>query len=331
MRAMLFLRGLLNRFTILPSIGKSAPDFSKHWKILIVCALAVAVPLAADAAEHPPGLGQEPMPTRWTGAQPRPMPATCPFQPFSLREAGGTEPAGRGALSFEPGHPATGRIAIVVYSNLFSSAVVSNALDLYAADLSQHGFSTVTLSFSGSAEELRGALSNYYDSAQSLKGALLVGDLPYAVWEMYKQFDEDPAPTYEAEIADIFFMDLDGTWADTNSAAPFEAGRYDTRSGDLYLEIWVSRVRAGGMSLIPGYAEEALTSNYFQRVHDYRLTNTLVAKRALHFTDYDWTNWAEPDAAELTAAYGSVTSRSCSVADGIGGAEFRDRWLTNDL
>lgn len=310
--------------TAFPRFGKCACYFSKVRKIQTILVFCLATTAQAQMGE--------PMPTRWRGPGERPIPPPCPPQPYSLCEVDSYAP--RAPLSYEPGRPATGRIAVLVATNIYTA--VSNAVRTYTRDLASNGFSTITLTFSGSAEELRAVLSNYYYSAESLKGAMLVGEMPYAVWEMLKSFN-DGTTNYAADLADIFFMDLDGVWADTNSTSPFAAGRYDTRSGNLELEIWVSRLRGRGITAAVGaYTNEVtILTNYFHRLHQYRITNMVMNKKGLTYTDTDWNNYKLTDQVEMQACYPTdVVSRAVGVdtnPPAASGIDFRDAYMTQNV
>jgi len=279
--------------------------------------LAVAGVLAAAARA-------EPLPTMRPDGQPPPPPPDYAAPPLDVQSV--TLPAVRGPLNFEPGMHDGGRVAVVVATALYAS--ISNSLATYVADLTAHGFSPFVVTFSGSAEQLRALLAGYYAEPASLKGAILVGNLPYAVWEMIKSFDT--SSYYAAEICDFFFMDLDGAWEDLNHDAPFAAGRYDTRGGDRLCEIWVTRIAADNLN-VSGYTATTLLTNYFARNHAYRTGSTIVAKKALHYTDNDWSDDAAYDVRELGAVYGSVTSRVCGVHAGTGGADYRDNHLPSNI
>ena len=283
--------------------------------LMLSCAL-FALPLSLRAAD--------PLPTMGPDGMPPPPPPDYVARPLTVRPVA-IQPSRISTLNFEPGSPAGGRVAVVVEAGLFAS--VSNSLVTYAADLTAHGFAPFVVTFSGSAEQLRELLAGYYADEASLAGAVLVGDLPYAVWEMIKTFDTS---AYEANICDIFFMDLDGTWEDNNATAPFAAGRYDTRGGDLLCEIWVTRIAAENMS-VSGQTAASLVNGYFTRNHAYRSGSTSVAKKALHYTDNDWSGKAGTDVRELSAVYSSVTSRVCGVHAGTGGADYRDNHLPSNV
>ena len=263
----------------------------------------------------------EPLPTLGPGGIPPAPPPACAAQPFLFKQI--RLPTYPVPLDFEPGMPSGGRVAIVVASALYSS--VSSSVNTYAADLIAHGFTPFVVTFSGTAEALKNILAGYYAETNSLAGAVLVGELPYAIWEMNKSFDTGTS-YYAAEICDIFLMDLDGTWEDLNASTPFEAGRYDTRGGDLHCEIWVTRIAADNLS-VGGQTETTLLNGYFARNHAYRGGAYSVAKAALHYTDYDWAGDAAEDAFELESVYQTVASRVCGVDAGAGGTDYRDNHL----
>ncbi len=305
-----------------PNLGKPSCVFSMPWNVL-----AAFLFLSASVAAQSP-LG-EPLPTRWRGPGRQPLAPVCPSQAFSVQEVARSAPFR--LLSHEPGRPTTGRVAVVVATNIY--AAVSNAVRVYTGDLSSNGFSTITFTFSGTAEQLRLALSNYYYGAESLRGAVLVGELPYAVWEMLKSFDGS-STNYAADVADIFFMDLDGGWLDTNSTSPFAAGKYDARTGDKKLEIWVSRLRGRGITAATGaYTNEVtVLTNYFQRLHRYRVTNMVMRKGGLTYTDNDWNSHKDSDQLEMQACYPTdVISRAVGVDTNASGTEFRDAYMTQNV
>ena len=132
----------------------------------------------------------------------------------------------------------SGRICLIVNSNIYSG--ISTEINQYSADLSTAGYSTITYLYeSGGAEGLRSHLSNLYFNAEALVGAVLIGDIPHIIYEMVEKFEKLPTSEYEDFPCDIFYMDLDGGWYDCSNSPPYSAGKYDTRDGDLNLEIWV--------------------------------------------------------------------------------------------
>lgn len=122
-------------------------------------------------------------------------------------------------------------------------------------------------------------------------GALLVGDLPVPWFELYEDFDNDGQPDNPYMVSfpcDLFYMDLDGTWADED----FD-GMYDLHEGTWEPDFWVGTLRA---SPIVGSAAD-LTNHYFAKNHAYRIGELALPDRALAYIDDDWAGGA-PDWAQ---------------------------------
>jgi hypothetical protein len=138
---------------------------------------------------------------------------------------------------------------------------------------------------------------------------VFVGDLPYVVYEMMQSFSNEES-WYESFPCDLFFMDLDGTWSDIRSEGSVQPGNglLDTRSGNLDLEIWVSRMRADNLPQCG--IESDLLSRCFRKNHDYRRRRAVPQKRALAYIDDDWADWGCEDAQFAGYVYGD---KSCGV------------------
>jgi hypothetical protein len=142
-------------------------------------------------------------------------------------------------------------VAVIVDSKIYVGTKFS--LQQYKDDVEKSGFSVriaqtnemPNLTKEGVREYLRRLLN------QSLVGALLVGDIPEAWYEV----GSTRFPT------DVYYMDLNGTWVDTNGN-----GIYDKHNETLTHEIWVGRLKA---STVSG-DEVFLVNNYFEKNHRYR-------------------------------------------------------------
>jgi hypothetical protein len=122
----------------------------------------------------------------------------------------------------------------------------------------------------------------------NMAGALFVGDIPVAFFEMDDNLVGSPVEHVTFPM-DLFYMDMDGWWEDTDSD-----GAYDVHvvgSGDLEPEVFVGRLYASTIT-IPGEDEVSLIRNYFDKNHDYRTGNLQLNKRALVFVDNPWDYWA---------------------------------------
>ena len=169
-------------------------------------------------------------------------------------------------------------IYILVDSSIYNA--IEFYIDRYISDVERLGFNVSVLSISGgSSEDVKTILVNA--SSEGLVGCLLVGDIPWALYEM-----DDPEYGYEEFPIDLFYMDLNGIWTDTDND-----GKYDQHSGDRAPEIWIGRIKASGMS----GNEVSLIQNYFDKNHDYRTGALSLPNRALVYIDDDWTTggWSE--------------------------------------
>jgi len=181
-------------------------------------------------------------------------------------------------------------VAVVINADLHSQ--IQTSIDQYALDLLDEGYAVEQILWSGGDyEDLRDTLTDRWISS-GLVGGLLVGDLPVA-WCELNVWDPEEFPI------DYYFMELDGTWSDSDSDGLLEG--FSAGSGDLGPEIWVGRLAAS--SLVWG-SEAQLLQNYFTKNHNYRIGNLSVSHRALSFVDDDWEDFGDCD---LGYAYGNVT------------------------
>ena len=162
-------------------------------------------------------------------------------------------------------------------------------IERYLSDVERIGFNATILPFSGgSPENVKAILVNA--SSEGLVGCLLVGDIPSAIYE-------DLEYDYEEYPIDLFYMDLDGVWEDTDNN-----GKYDRHTGDRAPEIWVGRIKVP-----PGpdikESEVSLIQKYFDKNHRYRTGNLSLPDRALIYIDDDW---AESSSIAVDYAVGLV-------------------------
>lgn len=184
---------------------------------------------------------------------------------------------------------------VVVNSSLYSS--IESDLITYGNDLAGDNFAVEFYTTSGgTAMELRTFLADRY--SQGLEGAVLIGDLPVAWYE--KDCWEDPV-THEQWPCDLFYMDLDGIFSDSDSD-----GMYDSHSGDTAPEIWVGRLTAGPLTY-GGMGEVALLQNYFNKNHLYRTGQLSLNSRSLVYVDDDWEYWAGEWNTDVSFAYPTRT------------------------
>jgi len=191
-----------------------------------------------------------------------------------------------------------GHIAIIVEDAVYFDIAAS--LGMYQIDLGTKGFSsTISLVSGGTPQDLRSYIIGLYNDPTGLVGTLLVGDVPYIIYEMMQDWDGEGGddPEYEDFPCDLFFMDMDGTWLDDGAGGTVGAGngKYDGWSDSNHdIEIWAGRLY---VSTVPQYGSAATVLNtYFVKNHLYR-TGQLVpenpAARGLVYVDDDWGNMVE--------------------------------------
>lgn len=228
-------------------------------------------------------------------------------------------------LSSVPLEMNLGRICIVVHQNVRTD--MATALSQYETDLNAMGFDIVTYVYvSGTPEDLRAHLATLYQQTESLVGAVLIGNIPYIIYEMMQ--DWGSGQEYEDFPCDIFYMDLDGSWSDTLASGLVQPnnGKFDTRGGDLDLEIWVSRLRTD--NLVSLGSESDILITYFDKNNRYRSGMMTPAPEALVYNDDDWAYMASNDASYLAMIYDSPAVTTISDEEQTTASDYMENHLT---
>jgi hypothetical protein len=138
----------------------------------------------------------------------------------------------------------------------------------------------------GSAEDLKDAIRSAREE-NGIGGVFMVGLLP-AFW-----YEQESFGRHEEFPCDIYFMDLDASWEDSDSD-----GLYDAHS-PLQLELFVSR--------ISGTADEL--ERYFSKLHRYRTGALHVNRSAYIFKDDDWADYERSSKFGLNDLYENIVIR----------------------
>ncbi len=210
------------------------------------------------------------------------------------------DPQGRRALSFaawQAGHgqeldqSRIGLVAQAGFVNLVDIVVNAELYPCIIAELEQYRSDLIGAGYSVRIDTMRGLshvlLRNHLAGQNQLVGAMLVGELPVAWYEL----DGEEFPL------DIYYMDLDGTWTDADGD-----GLYDGHSGNLALEIWVGRLYARPLTWDD---EVRLVRRYFAKNHAYRTGQLALPDRALAYVDDDWSGFGD---CQLSQLYPTVTT-----------------------
>ena len=205
-----------------------------------------------------------------------------------------------------PGVQGKGKIIFVVNRGLYPE--IEARFDRYAADAQMLGYETETYVYaSGTAEELKSYIVNH---AQDLTGCIFIGSMPAAWYEI------EPSDSFPC---DLFYMDLDGTWTDTDLD-----GKYDSHSagsGDVNPEIFVARIDA---SKVPG-DEAAAINSYFDKLHSYYIGATQRTMYGLTYTEDSWAGYFDIK-NEINRAY---TQYEAIVAPNTSRNDYRNNRLTS--
>jgi len=196
--------------------------------------------------------------------------------------------------------PTNPYVYVLVWSDDY--LLLKPAILTYKQDLENVGFSVEIKSnivwpfLPNTAEGIRELLQNEA-LTHEMAGVLLVGDVPYASYEMEIEGYNYTFPN------DQFYMDLDGNWSDFDGNGIYDMHTNET--GDLEPEIWVGRLFA---STVPGDETELLI-NYFDKNHRFRTGELTLPRRALAYIDDDFLNpGADKANSSLRMIYGNETT-----------------------
>lgn len=170
------------------------------------------------------------------------------------------------------------KVLIIVNSSIYSS--LETQVLRYADSLIACGYNApVYQSSYGTAEDLKSfIISNQAD----LIGCVFVGELPTAWFEVANDFD---MYGYASFPCDLFLMDLDGTWTDSDSDGLYDG--HSDGSGDRQPEIFVGRM---DLSQMGGNEIDNMTA-FFNRDNDYWIGNITLLKYGLTYTEDDWASY----------------------------------------
>ena len=203
----------------------------------------------------------------------------------------------------------TGRICFVIENTAY--AAISNNFHIYLTQVQQSGFTPLVYTYSsGTATELRNYLISLYNEPASLVGAEFIGDIPYIIYEMIQNWGD--GDEYEDFPCDMFFMDMDGNWADSLNSGSVQAnnGKYDTWTGNTDIEIWVSRLKTRNLTSLG--SETSILTNYYARNISYRRGLLNRSAGALLYNDDDWWTMMSSDQYYAEQLYSNVTTVSAT-------------------
>jgi len=147
---------------------------------------------------------------------------------------------------------------------------IRDSITQFTTELSLDGYNVIKhILAETSPDELRSYLHNtYQNTTPPLVGAILIGDIPKPFFRFYYPASSGCLERGPTEcISFQFYQDLDGIFSCSDPESCDHPGCYDTHSGSIDSEIWVS--------VLPFYLDQVTTvdriSRYFLKNHEYRI------------------------------------------------------------
>jgi len=187
-------------------------------------------------------------------------------------------------------------VAIVVDQSIYSD--IQSAISTYVSDVAALYDNVTLLVYQSSAatpESLRGFLQSIHQS-QGIQGAILVGSLPYARWEL---------PWGEECSLPLFYENLDDIFLDQDSDGLYDYHDWGSNEG---VEIWVSWIRP------PSQDPVSALRAYFDKTHDYYSGAYWISRRGLLVITHDWWGAGDPMREAFAELFGEDV-------DQLGGCE----------
>jgi hypothetical protein len=160
---------------------------------------------------------------------------------------------------------------VLVESSLYAG--IQTNLARYVTDLQSDGYTVDVHQITGGTPASLKAflLANSTD----VVGCVFVGDLPVS-WFEAEVWGHEEFP------CDLFYMDLDGTWTDSDGDGKFDG--HSAGTGDEGPEIFIGRIDTSMMS----GDEATITNSYLDKDHNFRAGLVYAPDYALTYTEDDW-------------------------------------------
>lgn len=177
------------------------------------------------------------------------------------------------------------KVAMIVDEDVYDN--IESDLLQYKTDVESNFDAEIhldTISPGVTPESLRVYLQNLYNN-YNFTGAILVGLLPYAMWEPV--WGEPPFPI------PYFYEDLDGEFIDSGGDGYYECHKWGDNPEP---EIWVFWMR-------PPQNDPLALSPFLQKCHSYYELNLHIPMQAFECINYDWRGAAKPLYINLSHIY----------------------------
>ncbi|MDD3647592.1 MAG: hypothetical protein PHS44_03795 [Candidatus Dojkabacteria bacterium] len=172
----------------------------------------------------------------------------------------------------------TGKKCVVLVVGKVVYGQIKPSLDLYIQDVESTSDVKILLANTDSyetftPEQIRALLIDYHTN-KNIQGALLVGRIPYALWE--NGWDDNKG------VNSFFYEDLDGNWLDNDSDGYYDYHTWGVNDGP---EIWVSWIYPSDVS---GTQNMKDLNYFFSKTHSYYTGNLTANKKSFIMLHSDW-------------------------------------------
>ncbi|MCD5383835.1 T9SS type A sorting domain-containing protein [candidate division WOR-3 bacterium] len=195
-----------------------------------------------------------------------------------------------------------GTVAIITEQSIAPSLTAE--ISQLITNLQLEGYTVKSYGVSGGTPDHLRSLLRALHTTDNIEGALLIGNLPIAWFQVKNDFD---VFGYQEWPVDFYYMDLDGSWYDSlkydpvDTLVPGQDGIYDGHSGHLAPEIYIGRLLPTGIG-----DDTLLLQNYFYKNNAFRQGTIELQHKALVYVDDDWFPWAPWWAADVALLYSNT-------------------------
>ena len=229
-------------------------------------------------------------------------------------------------LSGNPGvNTGINKILIIVNSSIYNQ--LSYKIKRYACDINYvYGCEVIMETVVGGDHT---DIKNLIKSNQpNLNGVVFMGDIPVAWFEVANDYDgyagsNNQGYGYAVCPCDLYYMDLNGTWADTDGN-----GICDSHTGNVQPEIFAGRISTANMGTL--LSEKDGLERYLDKNHKFWMGHSSVNKKfGLAYTDKDWVPFNEFKTS-IQYLYGAMTYDTINWGDSYFGKQDYLTRLTNN-
>lgn len=183
-------------------------------------------------------------------------------------------------LYYTPRNTVTPNYLIVTTAALYDSLSVD--LQTYAEDVHAiYGYGIyIESTTNATPSNIRNLIISYQNN---LAGVFLIGDIGECMYEIDDDYSwKQDSYGYKKWPCDLYFMDINGTWVDTD-----HNGIYDSHTGDVQPDIFFGRLSAHGLSSLG--SEVALIRQQLNKSHLFWWKSSFhFAQTSLNYIYKDW-------------------------------------------